>query len=516
MNVSTDLNQNELKGNAFMDSKRYKALIIFVIYIISHGGFIFILDGIFWDDWYFYRSAPSDLIERLKQIGVMLSVWPYLTIALLNIGPWTFKVSSFILMLLSAILINNILKRNRFTSDGVRFSIVLLFLTLPLFQVRPIIAVFQYNACNFLFFLAWYLIDRQRIFAFILFFVSFQTNSFLVFFFVPIADLYFKENNNINVKNLLNFSIKYYYYLILPIFFFFLRLSLFRPYGLYENYNNDYAFIKLIKTPLLQLVNLFDLDINLGLFICCLLLVAFLLKRVNFGQENKQHITKGIFVGAGIFILGGLPYWILGRVPTFNDFSGRHQLLLLMGLATVISFYIARLPAITARLTLSVVLAISISMNVISYLDFYIDWQKQKQIIIFFKNNIIVKNSDLILIKDESLETNYSKRAMKPYEWTGLLELSSDSQRKFGFNINELPRYLKGDFDWYMTSQYKSAQFSRSQCQKAALVTIGLKRIDTRDLGFKTEKFKDQLFGIFYPEFNITSQYYNDKEGCPH
>jgi hypothetical protein len=59
-----------------------------------------------------------------------------------------------------------------------------------------------------------------------------------------------------------------------------------------------------------------------------------------------------------------------------------------------------------------------------------------------------------------------------------------------------------------MKSQYKAADFKRTEDNVAVIVTIQSIRSDTRDLGFKTELIKDQLFGVFNPAFSFEVENY--------
>jgi hypothetical protein len=463
-----------------------------------------------------YRADEGDLYERARQMGTILSpVWTAMHIFLLKFDPWIYKTLTFTLMFLTALLLNQIIKRNSNVNDSIRFSIVILFLVLPYNQVRPLMAVFQYTVCYFLFFLAWYLIEKHKFISVVLFSISFYTNSLLMFFLIPVVELYFLENRRIHLQSIIKFSIKYFYLFLLPFLYFTIKLVFFKSFGMYENYNNSYDFVRAIKAPILQFANIFDVNLNLGLFTLIFIICCWLFRGIRLQKITLNISLLGMSAGVIIFILGAFPYWILGRVPTFNEFSSRHQLLMPLGTAIFWSYCLAIFNSNSRRVGLSVIVSISITIAMVSYLDLYIDWNKQKQILSFLRNDPISKNSDIVLFEDKSMYMNFNNREIKPYEWNGLLSLAYSDQRRFGLNKNELHLLERGFYYYYISSHFKAGQFNLERCNLISIVSIAPGRIDTRDLGFKqSEFFKDQLLGVFRPEFKISSRYKGNTSTC--
>jgi branched-subunit amino acid transport protein AzlD len=284
---------------------------------------------------------------------------------------------------------------------------------------------------------------------------------------------------------------------------------------MYENYNNSYDIVRGIKAPILQFANIFDVNLNLGLFALIFIICCWLFRSIKLQKIALNVSLLGMAAGVIIFILGAFPYWILGRVPTFNEFSSRHQLLIPLGTAVFWSYCLAGFNSNSRRVGLSVLVSLSLAIGMVSYLDLYIDWKKQKQIISFLKKDPISKNSDLVLFEDNSMSMNFNKRELKPYEWNGLLSLAFSDQKRFGLYQNELHLHERGFYDYYMSSHFKADQFHRGRCSLIAIVSIAPGRIDTRDLGFKqSEFFKDQLLGVFQPEFKISSRYKENSGTC--
>jgi len=82
----------------------------------------------------------------------MFNLTGYLHVAMLEVGPWIYKVLTFVLMFASGLLLNLILKRHANIATETRFYIILLFLVLPFNIARVALIDFPYTLCYFLFF----------------------------------------------------------------------------------------------------------------------------------------------------------------------------------------------------------------------------------------------------------------------------------------------------------------------------------------------------------------------------
>lgn len=172
------------------DKKSFYQIIF--IYFTAHIGIFFSINSFFWDDYTLVGTPDSEILQIFKEAGSFLNITGWLHLYLLKIGPWVYKLLTFILFLFSGLFFSNILKRHedRFNEEF-RFYCVLFFLTTPIYLVRPALIVLPYGICFFLFFLAWSLIKNYRFFSIILFFFSFIIPSFLVFFIFPFLELFY-------------------------------------------------------------------------------------------------------------------------------------------------------------------------------------------------------------------------------------------------------------------------------------------------------------------------------------
>ena len=221
--------------------------LFFVFYLVAHGGILLIPNAIYWDDWTLYQVEPEVIMDTFRQAGSMFNITGYTHVLFLSIGPWFYKVITFVLMFGSGVALDRIIKKYESVSIETRFLIVLFFLVLPFYWARVALIDIIYTISYFLFFVAWVLMSRSRALALILFFLSFNTNSLLVFYTLPFVDLYYRSySSNIGIKTFLVFCRKNFDYFIVPFVFFFIKIEYFPPSGVYEGYNEQYSLYNLM------------------------------------------------------------------------------------------------------------------------------------------------------------------------------------------------------------------------------------------------------------------------------
>ncbi len=446
----------------------------FVFYLIAHGGLLIIPNAIYWDDWVIFRASQQTILNIFREAGSMFNLAGYMHIAMLEFGPWLYKLFTFILMFLTGLLLNLIIKSYHFISAETRFFIVLLFLVLPFNIARVALIDFPYTLCYFLFFLAWVLMARFRIFALFLFFLSFNINSFLVFYALPMLDMFYKNGNFQSLSSVIKLGIKRLDFILLPFVYFALKIHFFSPTGMYKGYNEGYNFKNLVAVPIYQLLDLFSLNasvwLSIILSICTFLLIR---SRIFIVKDEEISLYK---VGLLAFLLGAFPYWIVGLIPTFDEWSSRHQLLLPLGSALIIMSGVSIYNGgdVCKRWVLAIVLGVSLALNVTNYTSLFIDWQKQQQLMSLFRKNADIKGADLIIIKDNAKRLNAINRNYRFYEWNGILEKTFGSQKYFAITQGQLNDYLLGKLDPYISERYKAGLFGKVNLSSTVVVEIDL------------------------------------------
>jgi hypothetical protein len=487
---------------------RFKLLAIF--YLVSHGGILLIPNAIFWDDWVLYRSSSHDILETFDELGSMLNFHGYLHLGLLAIGPWIYKILTFVLMFSSGILLNKIIERHQSIDKNTRFFIVLLFIILPLNVAQVAMIVFPYTLCYFLFFLAWALMDRHRILALIIFFISFNTNSLLVFYAVPFVDMLYRKGYLSNWKKILTSSIRFPDYILLPFIYFFIKVNYFKPYGLYAGYNEQFNLRNIPDLALQQFNDFSTIHVPITLTLAFAITSLYIFIKSGILDSRWGRFPKGYFViGILIFALGALPYLILGHVPTFSEWTSRHQLLLPLGtsviLLVVCSYFknIFKFGLLHLGL-LSMVVGASLAIDVSKNKDFFIDWQKQQQLVQLFSMDSAIKEGALIVLDDQVIYKNAIERVYRFYEWNGMMELAFGNQNRFGIDRSQLPSFLAGEFkSASFTSRYKAGSFDPVSNTPPVLVKISL---------IEPSNPKEKLIYKLFPQFSITTSIPNSND----
>src|ERR1035438_5806560 len=85
---------------------------LLTLYSLAQGGTFLILNSVFWDDWTVYHSSARTILSIFRMNGTILSWVGYLHIAMLALGPWLYRILTFILMFLSGLLLWKILERD--------------------------------------------------------------------------------------------------------------------------------------------------------------------------------------------------------------------------------------------------------------------------------------------------------------------------------------------------------------------------------------------------------------------
>lgn len=394
---------------------------IFIIYFISHFGILIIPNAIYWDDWILVHSSTDKLFEEFKLAGSFLNFGGYLHCMLLYIGPWSYKILTFVLMFCSGIILKKILNKCEFICKNSQILIILFFLILPFNSARVALINFPYTLSLFLFLMAWFFMGKNRLLSLSLFFLSFNTQSFLVFYTIPFFYYFYYTNNQvIKQDKLLKFSYRNLDYLILPFVFFILKITFFIPYGIYEGYNENYSlyniFLGFIRTFLYTLT----FEIKFIPFIFIFLSTLFFSKKYikkDFIFSSNYLVILGIF----ILILGAFPYWVVGHSPSFHDWNSRHQLLFPIGTSLFLVGLLNYIKTGYKKLYISCIVTLSILLNLNNYKDFYFDWKKQEIIISLLREENAISSANYIVFDDRSMQLNANNRYYRDYEWNGIV-----------------------------------------------------------------------------------------------
>lgn len=473
-----------------MTNSKNNFLLLGLLYLVAHGGILLIPNALYWDDWVLYRTDPEIIFNIFRQAGAMFSWGAYMHVAMLAVGPWLYKILTFVLMFASGLILDLILRRHAAITAETRFFVVLLFLVLPFNMARVTLIAFGYTFCYLSFFLAWLLMDRYRVLALLLFFLSFNTNSMLVFYALPILDLMYRGGYFSSLRAVLMFGVRKIDFILLPFVYFFVKVYYFSPSGAYIGYNENYDIKNIIPSAQSQYENLFNVDWHFGLSCIFAVFSFFLLRKIHLSFTEKSLNPRWLLaVGFLAILLGAIPYWILGYIPIFNDWTSRHQLLLPLGCALVIvgalplnnssttinppSVIVRTIPIFNATV-ISMIVGTSLAFNVTAYAELFVDWQKQQQLISLFAKNMEIERGGLIIFADGTQQLDYFGRERRFYEWNALLKASFGDEKRFGINRPQLNDYVSGNLDRYFSAEFKAGSFRRNYAMPSVLVEIDL------------------------------------------
>ena len=345
-----------LESNLY--SIKFQISIITIVYFCTNMLMLF-NNGVFWDDWTLYNMDTEGITELFKGNGLWNSGIGYIHIALqkLPYPSLIYRSITFILGLFSAILFFTILKRTKIVSDFGTTAITLFYIVLPFNAAKINMICLPYTIClaafiSALYFFILFLENRKiiyRLISLFLFFYSFTTNSLLMFYGIIPLILMYKE-----IPRTLNIFIKKVFhnfdFIVLPIVFWIFKTVYLVPSGeyLYQGYNtfNTWRLIsypkRLWSSFYNSLFGIFDeVTQNASFFLFIILIIIILLsklkypntKNFNFPKINIHKHRHLIYII--IFILGATPYILVGKPPSFEGYSTRHQLLIAFSLSFI-------------------------------------------------------------------------------------------------------------------------------------------------------------------------------------
>ncbi len=310
-----------------------------------------------------------------------------------------------------------------------------------------------YAVCYLLFLLAFYSLVKYmstksrafRIVALLLFFLSFGTNSLLVFYVVALLYIAYCERSSVgSLRDMFWTCVAYLDFLLIPVGFFAMKSLFFVPHGIYLNYNKI-SLDNIARSPhefLLGLQSSFADVIGRSLVgsagaigaAATLLLVAYLVfsGRVSEGAHDVDayRIRAWRFMlGAFLFYVGLLPYIAIGRTGAHfgTEWESRDQLLLGIGAAFLLYYGLkylftrVHLGARPQRLIFAILVASFVLTNMGMYVRFQADWFKEVSFIENVKSMPVIRDNTTFSVADGATSLNAMNRHIQFYEYNGML-----------------------------------------------------------------------------------------------
>ena len=457
------------------------------ITIACHGLLLF-NDGIYWDDWltlgYLKNGDWQSLSEQTSEMGLPLLGYFQWSLKLLNIYAH-YKVIAFLLIYTAAVLIYKTSINLCVLTGMESLLLAIIFIAFPAYQVSVLFCTLNYLFCLTLFYLAIYIYVKSlggkrlglvwalRLAAAVIFFISFNLNSLLVFFYAFLMLMFCNQKSRgagLWVEELSSFIKANWLFIILPVAYWVLRATFTPPHGLYANYhslNTSIWQIFYLSTSFIR-VSLFgqlfsaisDLGdhvmIWLGVILVANVTYVYLYQRR--GKRNatleswfnsKLAIATFVF-GLITLICATFPYAAVGLSPEFTGFGTRHNVLISLPFAilmiSVFRIYsqsygqlddISKIKFKRNQLLIicSLVFAFALSCN-----HYYISWEaraiKDRAFMHALQSNPQLKNYSIYWIDDKFLTSVANEYSY--YEYSSMFKEVWGGESRIGLPISYL------------------------------------------------------------------------------
>ena len=437
-------------------------LIFFIFYTVSFSLLLLNFDGLYWDDWVILNQTIETKQIFFSEFKNDVLYYFHMYFSSLNNSAFWYRVFVFVSYFLTGIFLNAILKNIKELSSKDIFYITLLYLIMPVISSRISISIIPFFFPLLMFYASFYLLTKylknnSYILRFIIlvgFYISFYTNSILVFYALVLIYIYYiKYGLLISLNNIKKFSIRYVDFIALPIIFFIIKVIYYKPTGLYAGYNSvgDTSIFKIIfnlfKSFDTSLFNVIHQALYVSLpFWLVIIIILFVYKKYKFKKEklslndNSKYL---LFFGVLIFLLAVFPYISVSKLPKVDNFSSRFQLLTPLGLAFIFYFGINLITkyfkfSLFLRQSLLFILIFSfIGKNISDYYKWQIDSLYMTSVMMNFKDNGKVKDNSTFILNNNIVDKLIYGREPPFYEWNGMMKKAFLSENKLVISFKQ-------------------------------------------------------------------------------
>ncbi len=403
--------------------------ILIFLYGISFA-FNLLNPGIFWDDWFIVNQPQTVLHQVGYEMGSPVHSLLYSFFPSIPYGTLWVRFTVFVCFLLSAFLIERVLRPISWIDTQTRWFIVILSAIFPVNSARFLMCVVQYSICFLLFWSAFWLTGQVlkrptvllRFLSLGLFFISFFTGSFLFFYIFVLAYIVYFSKKPGSIQSWIQFGLRWIDYIALPILFAILKFTFWKSSGEFSNYN-QITLSNIIATPARLLNSFYEAGTyilnhsfnSVGVLYAVLLAWVLVLcihwiKSIPDSRVHFQSIKKGLWLGVLLFIFGILPYLLANKPAYFWGWATRNQLLLGVGNAFLWVFLLQafsqwfRLSFRMYVFLFSLICIFCVGENVRTAWKLHIEWVKNLAIIEEMTISPIFRSNHTLLIQDNAKE----------------------------------------------------------------------------------------------------------------
>lgn len=527
-----------------------------LVALLAHG-LLLLNDGTYFDDWMLQplltESGWSELTNWFSEMGLPLS--PYFYRGLKLAGGY-YQVAALLTKFFSAVLVFKLCLRFTWVNRYEALGIALFSLVYPAYQVAVTYCNLIYEFYYLLFLLAAWLLIRSeqtsgpkgpglifRLLSLFLFFLAFNLNSLLVFYFtfLLLLFLYLKQVHAFSwsaaAKTLLP---RHLDFILLPFVYWTGKKLLFPTHGQYEGYNAINLSLTALVTHMLDFIKTAgyaqvesSVARLLGQPLLWILVMAGIyqvysrymksgntLILTHFQVEQESRKTKWIFLYGVLLLLSGVfSYSVVGLSPTLSGWNTRHAILVGLPMAIMIvaalrTIWVGGLyhePGSFDKRLISLLiggsLLVAFTMSTVSY---YVGWQvraiKDRAIMTDLATVPIMKKFSIFWIDDQFPAGG--EMIYRFYEWSSMFKTIWGGESRIGVQIQGYgnnPALLSGLKQYYNT-RYILSEFDPSGCQVGMTITRGSLQYSDDELVrkyfeyrfFNTAGLTDFLHGVVH------------------
>lgn len=430
----------------------------------------------------YLNQDANTLLDWFRETGHPVGGYFHLAFWAFSNPILAYKVVVFSCILIATLLIYVFARRIRIFSPRECLFIAVIFCCYPAYQVHPEIimapSMFYYG----LFLVSAYIALRavestgwtavvMRVLSLVLFALSFQVGSLLVFYFPCLLFLLLVRQKQYVLKTpqeLLGSALRYGDFFLLPFVYWGLNQWLRTPYGVYAGYNqpsfqpeNWPAHFELFLDGAItsQILNAWQLFLNHRLLAIVLGMIFILSVLILDRSRNKQpadnptgqliQVQKSLkstlyilLFALALLFCAIFPYVAVGKYATAMGWGTRFSLLIGLpigiGLIALGRFLTLALPGITVKTILLFLGAFLASAFILATIDAYIRlqarWVKDSSIIVNLrtlpKETIGPVN---VFIVDDQYRIPANDSGYNFYEYAGIFKLAWNEEKRVGF-----------------------------------------------------------------------------------
>ncbi|HIP13133.1 MAG TPA: hypothetical protein EYG73_10500 [Arcobacter sp.] len=487
-------------------TKKQDIFLLFILYSFSSIFLLLNFDGVYWDDWVAVNQTQEtiNIFMGMIQHGLK-GVFVKLMLSFEN-QIYPSRIFLFFTYFITGILLYYILNTIKELSKKDIFYITLLYLIMPVSSSKIAISIIPFYLPLLIFFISFILLTKYiknnsfllRVIILLGFFISFDTNSILVFYATVLMYIfYIKYNFQITISNIKSFTFRYIDFILLPIIFFIIKSIYFKPYGLYEGYNSlaDSSIFKVIfklfRSIDTSIFNVLHQSFYISLpYWLLIFVITFIFIKRNWIKNEKKvntHSKEFLYLGFIFFFLAIFPYVAVLKLPTVESFSSRFQLLTPLGLAFIFYFGINMTASYFKSnrymkpILLILLVCSFMGKNLYDYYKWQIDSLYMTSIMMNLKDDKVVKNNTTFIINNNIIPKLMYQRTPPLYEWNGILKqafgddkrlIVSYQQSKKLDSIIKLQHYLQYNFSQWKQTEPILLTISKSYKYKVGKTMI--------------------------------------------